>query len=80
MFQQPGFAKVALAAVKAALGATGGAVAPTGVPHVESTSPTAVPKSGVTADPDTVEALRQKFGDSYVERYLKEYEKEGQGR
>jgi len=78
MFQQPGFANVALAAVKAALGATGGAVAPAGVPHVESTSPTATPSSGVQADPDTVEALRQKFGDSYVERYMKEFEKEGQ--
>lgn len=69
MFQQPGFADVTLAAVKAALGVHGGAMAPASVPHVETTSPSATPEVAVDLDPDTVEALRSRFGDAYVEKY-----------
>lgn len=79
MFQQPGFAKVTLAAVKAALGVTGGAMAPANVPHIEQTSPTAAPGVAVNLDPDTAEALRSRFGDAYVEKYKTALANEAKG-
>ena len=70
MFSQPGFADVALAAVKAQLGVRGGAKGPASVPHVESTRPSASGRSGQALTPDQ-EAAAERLGPGGRDRYLK---------
>jgi hypothetical protein len=70
MFSQPGFADVALAAVKAQLGVRGGSSAPASVPHVESTTPSAAGQSSRALSPDE-EAAVERLGPGGRERYLK---------
>ena len=73
MFSQPGFAEVALAAVKAQLGVRGGASSPASVPHVESTAPSAQGRSQSVLSPDE-EAAVERLGPGGRERYLKAQE------
>lgn len=73
MFSQPGFAEVALAAVKAQLGVTGGARGPASVPHVESTSPSVKANRNRSFDPDT-EAAIERLGPGGRDRYIKAME------
>ena len=70
MFSQPGFADVALAAIKAQLGARGGAKAPANVPHVESTRPSVAGSRHRELSPD-VEAAIERLGPGGRERYEK---------
>lgn len=72
MFQQPGFAEVALAAVKAQLGVSGRAKAPS-VPHVESTAPSTAKTRSRELDPDT-EAAIERLGRGGRDRYFKALE------
>jgi len=73
MFSQPGFAEVALAAVKAQLGVRGGAVGPASVPHVESTAPSMAGNAGRSLSPDE-EAAIERLGPGGRDRYLKSLE------
>ena len=73
MFSQPGFAEVALAAVKAQLGVRGGAKGPASVPHVESTSPSASGNTRRVLTPDQ-EAAAERLGPGGRERLTKAYD------
>lgn len=72
MFNEPGFAEVALYAAKMATGKKSGGGVPASVPHVERSTP-AAKRQSVELDPDLEEAL-SRFGPGYKERYLKELE------
>lgn len=79
MFHDPNFARVTLAAAKAAVGVQGGAMSPASVPHVEGTSPSAKPDVAVEYDVNTYEAVRSRFGEAKAQQYVAALAKEQNG-
>lgn len=78
MFNEPGFAQVALAAAKIVEGLNPTSSRPVSTPHQERSAPASKEKKSYTddLDPDTIEGLKRLYGSNWESRYNKAVEDE----